>query len=454
VQVLKTASSKAKSCPASEPGGLAWLLFPLRRRGLALRLGRVSRNALVLLGGTAFTNLLTIPFLAFLARTLGTDRFGVYSVALAFGNIFVLVIDMGASTLLTREIGGDARRGPRVVGTLLAAKPLILLAALAGSWLLCRMLDYSAAERTAIQLAIGVAAMMALALEARGVFHAYGRMEYDLVGQLAERGLTIAGAVFAISWGYGVPGVLVAALAGNVSDAALGWLLVRRTFVRGRFRIDYAHYARYWRDSLSICVAAVLYALYVRAPVIAIGRLLGNSAAGWYNAALQVVGVTWWLRGAVGAAALAPLAGLASTNREAFRYSYRRWTLMMLCIGVALAALVALAARWAIPLLYTQSFAPSVQVLRILALGLPLTFSSSILLQVLLATNHQLVAVRAMVIALAVYVALVLLLRTTAMLNIGTIAGASVGTELILLGQYAFSVWRREREGWLVDGSP
>ena len=70
----------------------------LQKFHAAMPAGRVSRNAAILLVNTAAVNLVTLPFVAFLARRLGADQFGAYGVAFAFANIYLLLIDMGSST--------------------------------------------------------------------------------------------------------------------------------------------------------------------------------------------------------------------------------------------------------------------------------------------------------------------------------------------------------------------
>lgn len=400
----------------------------------------VSRNSLILLATTLATSAVSVLFVAFLARELGAEGVGLYTVALTFGEIAGIVFDMGGGKLLTREISADEADAPGAISALLALKPLLATISLAGAVLVGYALGYTGLPLAGIVLAVAAIAMRVLAATARAVFHAYQQMEYDVVGLLAERFVTIGGGVSGVLMGFGLSGVLVSLLVGNIVDVFLSWVLVRRRFVSSFPAPDPGRVRSYAWMALPLFVGFFFPVLYLRANVVIIERILGSSAAGWFSAASQVLAVLLYIPQILGIAIFPVFAKLARQDLRQLGRISRRVTGVMSFGGVLLAMLVALGAGWLIDTLYSKQFAPSIGMLSLLAFGLPFAFASSVLVQVLVAMNAQDKVGRAVVIAAAFSISATLLVVPRH--GVHGAACTAVITEILLLTQYAFAVVR------------
>jgi O-antigen/teichoic acid export membrane protein len=395
------------------------------------------RNASILLAITMLTDAVTVPYMGLLARRLGVAGFGTYSVAVSFVTIAVMVIDAGTGKLLTRELSAHETEAPSIVTASLLPKPALTLITLLIALLIAHALGHSGAPANHVALAILIAAMMALATAARAVFHAFQRMEFDAVGEVTERVVTIGLSIAAVLAGYGVVGVLVAMFFGNLADALASWFLVRRHFVRRLARANGVQIKRYLRMGFPLLVTALFSTLYLRANVVILGSTSGNSAAGIFNAAFQLLTLALYIPTVLGVAIFPYFSRLAHADARTLARATRYGALAMACAGLVAALALILAAGWLVPLIYSSRFVPSVTVLHILALGLPFTFTSALLQQVLIATNRQGIVGRATVYAAVINLALNVLLDR----SLGTTGAAYVaaGTELILALQYLYA---------------
>ena len=414
------------------------VLLGIRKAFPSVPLWHVSRNVIILLVSTLAVNVISIPFIAFLARALGVEGFGKYSVALTFAMISVMVIDMGTGKLLTREISRGEAAESAVIGASIFPKPFLFAITLVGGMLAGRALGYSGMQISAIGLGIGIAGMMAMTVAARAVFHAHQRMEYDAIGLLAERVVTIACAVVAVKLGFGLLGVLVAVLLGNVTDALLSWIFVRRRFIPVVSIKDHMQVWTYLRMGFPLFLAAFFSTLYLRANVLMVDRILGSHAAGWFNAALQINFLAIYVPQMLSLALFPVISRLAHHDTHALEITSRKGAWAMAFSGTLIAAFIFLVADWLIHLVYSAQFVPSIGVLRILAVGLPFTFTSSILALVLVATNRQATVGRATIIVTAINIGLNLIFIPIFGLN-GS-AYVAVITEVTLMAQYAFAV--------------
>lgn len=398
----------------------------------------VLRNAIILALTIVSVNAISVPFIAFLARALGPEGFGLYSVAVTFASIFAMAIDMGTGKLLTREISKHGHDVPMIIGAQLLPKPflfvLIYLMGLVGG----PLLGYRGAQWSMVLASIVIALFMAHGVAARAVFHAFQRMEYDAIGLLTERVVSVACAVMAVGLGYGVSGVVVGLIIGNMADTLVSWTLASRRFNVAIRRPDRACLMHALRAGFPLATAALFSTLYIRSQVILIERLLGSSAAGWYNAAFQLLVIALFIPQMFSLALFPVLARLAQQDRAELERIGFRVTWLMTGLGGLLSVAAAGMAGWIVPLLYSSAFAASIEILRVLALSLPLTFAHSMLAQVLVASDRQDVVGRATAIAAVASIA------ASAMViqcfGVVGAAWAAVLAEALLLGQYLLAL--------------
>lgn len=67
----------------------------------------ITKNAIYLLLGRIATGLLSLLLMAIIARKLGVEKFGTYTLALTIAGIFAVASDFGSSYLMIREVAKD-----------------------------------------------------------------------------------------------------------------------------------------------------------------------------------------------------------------------------------------------------------------------------------------------------------------------------------------------------------
>ena len=78
--------------------------------------GRVIGNTFWLLLQRAGGRILTLLLMIYLARSLGSLGFGKLSFAISFTSLFLILSDLGITTLTVREVARDKERGPEYIG--------------------------------------------------------------------------------------------------------------------------------------------------------------------------------------------------------------------------------------------------------------------------------------------------------------------------------------------------
>lgn len=356
--------------------------------------GSVARNTAMLLAIMAVRDGVSLPFVAYLARSLEAESFGRYSVATSYVAIFMAIFDLGAGKLLTREISRNRDEAQTLISAFLSPKPFALLALLPIVALFAAVMSYDDVESILLYESALVGFLMAVAISARAVFHAFQRMEYDGIGLLSERIVSFAGAVIAVKAGFGVIGVLGALTAGSFLDVLLSWGLVRVRFIPRISRSNVTTIQKHVRQGFPVFVTAVMSTLYLRTNTIIVERFLGATGAGWFSAAFQLFLLPLYLPQMLSLSLFPVFSEMYSSSPGKLQTVWRRVVPVMAVFGIVITVTGWFASEIIIPLIFSKAFLPSIPILQILLLALPFTFASSTMVQVLVASDRQHIVAR------------------------------------------------------------
>src|SRR5712691_6747759 len=93
------------------------------------------KNYAYKLAGEFGARLLSTVFLLFLARFVGAAEFGVYSTAFAFASVFIILVDLGTNSILTREIARYPETRPQIIASVNFLKTVTAVVMLSCLWL-------------------------------------------------------------------------------------------------------------------------------------------------------------------------------------------------------------------------------------------------------------------------------------------------------------------------------
>lgn len=350
----------------------------------------IGRNALVKLASESIARAASLLLTVLAARRLGEDTFGIYNHALAGGLLIAQLGDLGLQATTAREVAIKGRDAAGFVARAFHAKCLVSLAVAAG-------LGAFAFSRPdglrATYLCIGFAMLAQTFVEfAAHVF----RGEQDLAREarlLAGARVLMAGAGAAVLWcGGGLTWLalaIVVALGCYAAGAVLqlsasGWLM------RGH---DDSSAQRSWLDvlhpALPLGLATVVSVAYTRLAILLLDHLRGAQAVAQFSAAQRLV-EPWQIVPAAVVAAVFPAyaSALATDGQRAIQLGWRS-TALLTALGGAMALVLWLAAPAIVHVVFTDAFAGSVPVLRILGLSLVPMFANYALTHMLIARGQQ-----------------------------------------------------------------
>ena len=387
----------------------------------------VAFSFLAQITGAAFTAGLTV----FLARKLGSEGYGVLSLALGIVGLVTLFADFGIANSVARFVAEHREDRGRAASVLADGLRLKLIASITVSALL-----FALAEP--IALAYGIPALVwpvrgiAVALFGQSlmmmgsVFAASARVDLKWLTALSESATEVLASVGLVLAGAGATGAAFGQAIGYLVGGGMTILLLVRllgsaVLPRGmRFGADARAVATYASFLLIIDGA---YTAFSQVDVLIIGSYLGASAAGIFSAPMRLIAFLAYPASAVATGVAPRLARGARTepNVSAFLAAMR----LLLVVQSAVTAFVLGWSPLIVRIALGKSFAESASVLRALA---PFVFLLGFGTLVSLAANYLGEARRRLPVAI-VTVIVNLVLDLILVPRIGVLGGC-VGTDV------------------------
>jgi O-antigen/teichoic acid export membrane protein len=395
----------------------------------------VARNSAFVLGAQVILRILALLFNVYIVRRLGAVHFGQYSAAMAYVTIFGIFTDLGMAPYSLREMAEDHRRTSWLLPNIVVIRMVLSLvvtciAPLSAYWL-------GKGHDMVLGILVASAGQLLYALQGPldSALTARERLDYvatfSIVNQLVFWGL---GVLLLVS-GMGFIGLILASLAGVGVIALLsGWVLFHKLEV-GPLVLSVHRWPRLLLDALPFGVSGIAYVFMQRFDTVLMSFVLTDAAVGWYNAPYNLITMMLLVAQSIAIAMYPSM--VRTVTFQSIKY------LLIICLPIAVGGTV-LADR-IITFLYTDEFASSIPVLRLILWALPSLFLLEMLGRVANTLHLERSAARANVINAVITVLLNVVLVPT--LGVMGAALALVSGRAIRLVQFWLLIGNRQLVG-------
>ncbi|MEK7325581.1 MAG: flippase [Chloroflexota bacterium] len=332
----------------------------------------IAKNAIVVTLGNTMLRGLNFLFNIYVIRRLGDDRFGQYSIVLAFVGLFQIFAELGISQYVMREVARDRSKAPLLFWNLVALRFLLAVVGVVG-------ITLAASTRYSPELVLGIfvytCGFMLSAFEAplHLVVFANERLDYattiDVLGQVVT---LIFGAIFMfLGWGY--LWLIIAALLSILPQIGLGvWVVRRHRMADLKFQIDPRLWPEMIRAGLPFGIISLALTIAFSIDTVMLSMFVPESEVGWYNVAYNLARSLLFFFGGFSVAMVPSLTRTyVEDTTEVERWYYRSVKVIML-FSLPMAVGGMLVAFPLIQFLYTAEYLPAALGLQILIWDAPL----------------------------------------------------------------------------------
>lgn len=322
------------------------------------------------------------------ARYLGSQGVGMFWFALSTVMLAVSFMDLGTSTLATRDIARDHSCAntimPRVAGLRLAMAALLVAALLAFS--------YTAMPARELGPALRLMCLMALAAAPAayyGLFRSVERMDLAAVVNLGARIGGLAAVIAAVLLDAGLNGIVLAYVGYQFLALALIAAFLPNRFRPMRVSFDPAAWMRMARMGFPFLAMGILWEIFNQIDMLLIPYLDSLSGNGQYGAAMRLAIQFKVIPAAIGSFVFPYFTRRAVDSREPLKTGARMLYRLLTAYSLAVILFVGIPGRRWLILLFGPDFAPAANSLLILSACLPMISLNAVNMSMLYALDRQ-----------------------------------------------------------------
>jgi O-antigen/teichoic acid export membrane protein len=333
----------------------------------------VARNSAFVLGVQVLLKIFAFLFNVYVVRRLGDVHFGQYSAVVAYVAMFAIFTDWGLSFYSIREMAQDHDQTSWLLPNIVAIRVLLsfiitVIAPLSALWL-------GKEGDTALGIFIASAGLILYAFQGPldSALTARERLDYTSLFALVNQLIFWGVGVLLLLNGAGFIGLIIASLAGVGTVAVLsGWALVKLGI--GRLVLSIQRWPRLLLDALPFGISGLSYVFIQRFDTVLMSFVLTAAAVGWYNVPWTLMNMILLVAQSIAIAMYPSMVRSYAENPEYLpRVVWRSIKyLLIFCLPITVGGTV-LADRIII-VLYEDTFANSIPVLRIMLWALPSLF--------------------------------------------------------------------------------
>lgn len=349
----------------------------------------IAKNTSVMVGAQIITWASSFVLLIFLPRYLGSEAYGRLYLAISISIILEVLIDFGGKHLIPKEVSRDKAKTAGLLVNFITLRALIWAVAMVGLFIFTWVAGYPRVTQWLI-LILGISKLWQGAKRTlRSCFQGHEQMEYPSIGSIVERVFISAFAVTALLMGFGAITVAII-MATGVFLHFLVLVKFSGKIVGALKGIDWKMIRKVTQISVPYFMWSLFSVIYYRIDTVMLSLMTSDSVVGWYGAAYRFFDVVMVFP-SIFTTVIFPIFSRLWIDKENEMFkTFQKSLKFMVLLALPIAILICFYSNNIVSLFFGLSeYSPSVFVLQVFSIGIPLVYIDFILGNTILATDKQ-----------------------------------------------------------------
>ncbi|PIT90728.1 MAG: hypothetical protein COU22_00665 [Candidatus Komeilibacteria bacterium CG10_big_fil_rev_8_21_14_0_10_41_13] len=351
---------------------------------------KIAQNTSYFTLALVIQKIISFVYFSYIAVQIGAGNLGQYTFALFFTTLFAVVVDIGISNVLVREVSKFKEKSQEYFSASLAIKvPLAIL-----TYILVvvaiNLLDNPVLVRQLVYLAGIIMVLDSFTLTFYSFLRGHQNLKFESIGTIIFQVIVFTCGVVIVNLTHDLRLLILAILAASVFNFIYSGILVK-----AKLKLKYLSQAEgsIIKSILIIAIpfalAAVFTRVYAYIDTVLLNQLIDETAVGYYSIPYKLIFSLQFLPMAFIASLYPAFANYFISNKEMLQKTFEKAMIYLGIIAVPITFGVLALARPLILKVYTPEYEPSILTLQYLALSLLFLFLNFPLGSLLNACNRQ-----------------------------------------------------------------
>jgi O-antigen/teichoic acid export membrane protein len=356
---------------------------------------KIAYNTIVSAGARLMGVALSLITIGFIARYLGKDGFGGYSLIMAFLYIFDSLADLGLYSLMVREISKPDVDEKKVANNIFTIRLIAVLLFMIIASMIVWVFPYSEQVKNGTMIVALSFVFMSLGQVLMGIFQKYLKTDRAALADIVGRVVQFVLVVVVIKLSLGFYGIIFSLVVGCLFYFLLV-LFFAKKYVKFSLEVDFSYWKKLLKATFPIAVSIVLTLIYFKIdsiflsiPAINKNSLSPISDVGVYGIAYKILeGLIFFPSMFVGLI-MPLLSNSAIVDPEKFKKVFQKTLDILIIFIIPLVIGILMLSLPVVTLVGGNDFNSSAPVLNILAIAIGLIFLGNLFGNSIIALNKQ-----------------------------------------------------------------
>ncbi|RMF95620.1 MAG: flippase [Candidatus Schekmanbacteria bacterium] len=338
---------------------------------------------------------LSAVFTFIVARMLGPQRYGVYSLVTTFPLIFAALIIFGLDCVLIRDIARDKKESGKMLFNAILFQSLMTIVTSLVIIVSMFFLGYEPNTMFLIIYFFLFCTINSITTVNSSVFKAFEKMEYNALLNSGERFLVLLLGITVIMKFGSVFSILSVFVIIAIFKLVISLRLSFSRFVNLEIAFDRKIFNYFFKEGYPIAVSSFFTAFRWNIVIVIISKMLTETDTGYYNAALKLAYPILVVIFAYSAAILPVMSKYYKDDDYNLERLYKASLKLAMTFSIPLAIMISFFSSKIVNILFGNQYLVSATVLKIVVWILPFSFLLYPLGNLLIAMNRQKIAMKA-----------------------------------------------------------
>ena len=251
----------------------------------------IFKNTSWLTISQVITSICAFLWTIIIARYLGVSDYGIVSFAISFTSLVGIVMDLGMSTYITREIAKNRNSVNKYFNNIFIFKLILAIILFFISGLILYLLGYPQWTILITLLFTIELIFMSMTVFLNGVFQAFEEVKYQAIGSILNSSLLLIGILITLGFDLGVVSIALSYTLSYFIYFSYILLKYIQTFSFPKFEIDVKFIKRVLIESIPFGLTNFFYTIYFSIDIVMLSYISGDYATGLYKSAYNIITV-------------------------------------------------------------------------------------------------------------------------------------------------------------------
>ena len=291
-----------------------------------------------------------------IARYLGVSDYGIGSFAISYTGLIGIVIDLGLSTYITREIAKHKELLFKYMNNIFLFKIILAIALFFISGLILYFLGYSHLTIIVSLIFTIEIIIMSLTTFLNGIFQAVEQVKYQAIGNIINSIFLLIGILITIKFDFGVISIAIAYTIAYSIFFIYVFLKYVQKYNLPKFELDLEFIKEVLIASLPFGLTNFFYNIYFSIDIVMLSYLTGDYATGLYKSAYNIITVFTTFFVVYQSVVFPVMSKFFEESQNLIKVSYELSVKYLLLIIIPLSVGVFFYARPLVDLIYNNQF--------------------------------------------------------------------------------------------------